>query len=105
MLKSSKKIEFSGAEALSMLCDLEYLLISLRNIGTYYHEPSRVFGDGSLEYCVETTRFIDESKVTQKLAKLREIISAKFDSSLGDDGMDDIEREVENIKVWGKPGD
>nr|WP_175799880.1 hypothetical protein [Burkholderia anthina] len=105
MLESNEKIELSGGEALSILCELEYLLISLRNIGTYYHEPSRVFGDGNLEYCAETTRFIDENKVTQKLAKVREIISAKFDSSLGDDDMDDIERAVEDIKVWERPGD
>ncbi|WP_175882466.1 hypothetical protein [Burkholderia sp. BCC0044] len=105
MLESNEKIELSGSEALSILCELEYLLISLRNIGTYYHEPSREFGDRDLEYRAETTRFIDENKVTQKLAKLREMISEKFDSSLGDDDMDDIERAVENIKVWESPGD
>ncbi|RQS16709.1 hypothetical protein [Burkholderia sp. Bp8998] len=105
MLEGNEKIELSGFEALSILCELEYLLISLRNIGAYYHEPSRVFGNGDLECCVETTRFIDENKVTKKLAKLREIISAKFDSSLGDDDMNDIERAVESIKVWERPGD
>nr|WP_082664773.1 hypothetical protein [Burkholderia ambifaria] len=105
MLKRNEKIELSGAEALSILCELEYLLISLRNIGAYYREPCRVFGNGDLEYCAETTRFIDENKVTQKLAKLREVISEKFDSSLGDDDMDDIERVVENIKFWERPGD
>ncbi|WP_206514367.1 hypothetical protein [Burkholderia cenocepacia] len=104
-MESNEKIELSGSEVLSILCELEYLLISLRNIGTYYHEPGREFGDRDLEYRAETTRFIDENKVTQKLAKLREMISEKFDSSLGDDDMDDIERAVENIKVWESPGD
>lgn len=105
MLKSNEKIEFPGIEALSILCELEYLLISLRNIGTYYHEPSRASGDIHSEYCAETTRFIDENKVTQRLAKLRETISRKFDNSLGDDDMGDIERAVENIKTWERPGD
>ncbi|WP_075123128.1 hypothetical protein [Burkholderia paludis] len=105
MLKSNEKIEMSGEEALSILCELEYLLISLRNIGMYYHEPDRISGNDNFGYCVETTRFIDENKVTQKLAKLREVISAKFDNSLGVDDMGDIERAVENIKVWERPGD
>ncbi|NTZ83094.1 hypothetical protein FCJ61_08835 [Burkholderia metallica] len=105
MLEGNEKIELSGSEALSILCELEYLLISLRNIGIYYHEPGREFDDRNLEYCAETTRFIDENKVTQRLAKLRKMISEKFDSSLGDDDMDDIERAVEKVKVWGNPGD
>lgn len=105
MLESNEKIELSGSEALSILCELEYLLISLRNIGAYYHEPGGEFDDRNSEYCAETTRFIDENKVTQRLAKLRKVISEKFDSSLGDDDMDDIERAVEKVKVWGNPGD
>lgn len=105
MLKSNEKIELSGIEALSLLREVEYLLISLRNIGTYYHDPSRVSENVHAEYCVETTRFIDENSVTQRLAKIREVISMKFDNSLGDDDMGDIERAMENIKTWGKPGD
>ena len=75
MLKSNEKIEFSESEALSILCDLEYLLISLRNIGAYYHEPGREFDDRNLECRAETTKFIDENKVTKKIAKLRKMIS------------------------------
>ncbi|WP_322084204.1 hypothetical protein [Burkholderia sp. BCC1972] len=104
-MESNEKIELSGSESLSILCEFEYLLISLRNIGTYYHEPGREFDDRNLEYCAETTRFIDENKVTQRLAKLRKMISEKFGSSLGDDDTDDIERAVEKVKVWGNPGD
>ncbi|MDY7791793.1 hypothetical protein [Burkholderia ubonensis] len=81
------------------------MLISLRNIGRYYHADQNESGDVNLKYSLETTRFIDENGVTRRLAKLREMLSAKFDRSLGEDDMDDIERAVEDLKVWEKPGD
>ncbi|WP_205128718.1 hypothetical protein [Burkholderia ubonensis] len=103
--KNNEEIVFSGDEALSALVEIEYLLISLRNIGRYYHADRNESGDVNLTYSLETTRFIDESGVTRRLAKLREMLSAKFDHSLGEDDMDDIERAVEDLKVWEKPGD
>ncbi|MBM2656972.1 hypothetical protein [Burkholderia diffusa] len=104
--KNNEKIVISGEEALFVLSEIEYLLISLRNIGRYYHDDSiGVIGDNELAYCRETVRFIDENGVTRRLAKVREIISSKFDDALGDDDMDDIERAVEGMKVWESPGD
>lgn len=43
--------------------------------------------------------------VTHRLAKVRAILSMKFDETLGDDDMGDIEREIENLKYWELPGD
>lgn len=106
MRKNNEKIVLSGEEALFVLSEIEYLLISLRNIGGYYHDDSvSVVDDGGLAYCQETVRFIDENGVTRRLAKMREMISGKFDDALGDDEMDDIERAVEGMKVWESPGD
>jgi hypothetical protein len=39
------------------------------------------------------------------LNKVRSILCAGFDEGLGDDDMDDIERVVEKLKFWRKPGD
>ncbi|WP_081064342.1 hypothetical protein [Burkholderia stagnalis] len=106
MEKANENISIPGSEALHILMELEYLLISLRNIGRYYHQGPGGSGDReSAEYFTETTRFIDENGVTHRLAKIREIISEKFDRTLGEDDMDDIERAVEDVKVWEKPGD
>jgi hypothetical protein len=52
------------------------------------------------EYRKATTEFIDNENVTQRLAKIRTIISKNFDSTLGEDDMDDIERHVEGIEFW-----
>ena len=51
-------------------------------------------------YGKATTDFIDQQMVTARLAKIRRIITEKFDSSLGDDDMDDIERYLDGMEFW-----
>lgn len=58
MRKNNEEIVLSGNEALSALVEIEYLLISLRNIGRYYHADQNESGDVNLKYSLETTRFI-----------------------------------------------
>lgn len=65
-------------------------------MGSYYGEKP-----GALEeYRKATTDFIDDCAVTQRLAKVRRIVSIPFDDSLGDDGMDDRERNFSDLKFW-----
>ncbi|MFJ4251312.1 hypothetical protein [Pseudomonas sp. NPDC089741] len=94
MLEKNKQIVLNGKDALEVLADIEFILISLHKMGSYY-------ADKPIEdYRKATTDFIDNEKVTQRLAKVRKIISKNFDSTLGDDDMDDIERHLEEIKFW-----
>lgn len=94
MLEKNKQIVLNGKDALEVLADIELILISLHKMGSYY-------ADKPVEdYRKATTDFIDNEKVTQRLAKVRRIISKSFDSTLGDDDMDDIERHLEEIKFW-----
>lgn len=102
--KEIEKIILTGEEAISILCDLEYVLISLGNIGRYYH-CNAVGQHARADYCEETTRFIDERRITHKLAEMRAILAGKFETAVGEDDMDDLERAVENIRVWEAPGD
>lgn len=94
MLDNNKKIIIDGEDALEALADIEFILISLHKMGSYYSDKPVE------DYQKATTNFIDNEKVTQKLAKIRRIISASFDPTLGDDDMDDIERHVEKIQFW-----
>ncbi|WP_248744490.1 MULTISPECIES: hypothetical protein [unclassified Pseudomonas] len=94
MLETNKKIELKGEDALEALAELEFILISLHKMGSYYSDKSVE------DYQKATTNFIDNEKVTHRLAKIRKIISKSFDTTLGDDDMDDIERHVENIQFW-----
>lgn len=56
------------------------------------------------QYCAETTRFIDEEQATTRLALMRSILSAAFDTTLGADEMDDLERAIEALPLWRAPG-
>ncbi|KPN12822.1 hypothetical protein AKG37_14495 [Bacillus australimaris] len=107
MLKSNQNITYTGDEMLEVLKEMNLILLSLHYMGSYYGEKFHQYGEEAYrrEYETETTRFIDEWDVTQRLAKVRKILSSKFDSTLGIDDMDDIERALEDIKYWTKPND
>lgn len=106
MIKKNKEIILSGNKLICALKEIEIILISLHKVSSYYSEK---FMEDELkfrtEYEKETTQFIDEWGVTQRLAKVREVLSEKFDNTLGEDDMDDLERAMEALKYWTKPGD
>lgn len=97
MHKDNERTELTGEEALSVLGEINYLLISLRDMARYYYHSQDESGMGNdeIEYYKETAGFIDRNKITHRLAKVRMTITEKFNSELGDDDMDDIEREME----------
>jgi hypothetical protein len=106
MLKANKKITLSGEELIEALKEIELILISLHKMGSYYGEKFIESEDKyRAEYEIETTRFIDDWKVTRRLAKVRRILSEKFDDTLDEDDMDDLERAMDGIKYWVNPGD
>jgi hypothetical protein len=80
--------------ALDALAEIEFILISLHKMGSYYSDKPIA------DYQRATTDFIDNEKITQKLAKVRRILSESFDNTLGEDNMDDIERHMKNIEFW-----
>lgn len=106
MLPKNTNITLTGDSAMLVLKDVEYMLISLKNIARHYYDnvydPSEI---DPLAYAIETTRFIDENDIIYKLANIRQIVSEPFDDERGADDMDDIERELEKLSVWEKPGD
>lgn len=94
MLEKNKKIVLNGRDALEILANIEFMLISLHKMGSYY-------ADKPVEdYRKTTTDFIDNEKITQRLAEVRKLITKNFDSTLGDDDMDDIERHLNKINFW-----
>lgn len=99
MSKQAGVVCISKADALHILSEIEVMLISLRNIGNQYLEVDRQ------SYEHETTRFIDEWRVTHRLAKIRRLLSEPFGSELGPDNMDEIERAMVGIRTWERQGD
>jgi hypothetical protein len=107
MIKANEQINLTGTEIIDVLKEIEIILTSLHKMGSYYaikHHEGKLDKDNG-EYEKETTRFIDEWKVTHRLAKIRCVLSEKFDNALGVDDMDDLERAMEGLKYWEKPGD
>jgi hypothetical protein len=99
MLKSNEQIKLTWTEAIEVLKELNLIVVSLDKIGSYYMDKD----EGDFEK--EITRVIVEWKVLRRLAEVRRILSEKFDNTLGDDDMDDLERVMEGLKYWEKPGD
>jgi len=103
----NETITLTGEDVLEVLKEVEYMLISLRDIGHYYYlrPNSPPTPETKVEYALETTRFIDDNEICSRLAKIRSILSRTFNDESGDDEMDDIERAVQNLKYWRQPGD
>jgi hypothetical protein len=97
MLEANKKLVYTGDEVLNVLQEIEFILISLHKIGSYYTET---LPNSYEEYARETTSFIDNNNVCDRLANIRKVLSRKFNNDLGVDDMSDIERALENINFW-----
>jgi len=105
MLKN-KQIVLSCDATLQVLTDIEFMLISLKNIARHYYDNVKNIEDiDPLAYALETTKFIDESCIVYKLAEMRAIISEPFDNELDGDEMEAVEQTMESIRFWEKPGD
>ncbi|NHB59597.1 hypothetical protein G9F32_16520 [Acinetobacter sp. 194] len=100
MQEKNETIVLQGIELIDVLKEINYILISLHKIGAYY---ALNLPNSYDEYAKETTRFIDDNNITQRLANIRSLLSDKFDNSLGDDDMDDIERSMEELEYWSPP--
>lgn len=100
--KCNEKISLTGEEAINILTEVEYMLISLRDIARHYYDNStgEISAEKRASYCEETTNFIDENQITKRLADIRKIITEKFNLDLGEDDMDDIERAMEDLITW-----
>ena len=98
----NKEIKYSGEDIVNVLKEIEYILQSLHHQGSYYADD---FEQKKNEYEKETCAFIDNSLVSDRLSKIRMKLTSGFNLEPGDDEMDDLEREFENLEHWHKPGD
>ena len=95
----NETLSYKGEDILNILKEIDFILISLRDIGRFYVED---INNKRQEYEKETTDYIDNYKVCERLAHIRCKLTEAFDRTLGDDDMDDIERACCNIKYWSK---
>lgn len=99
---NNRSIAYKGEDIVSVLNEISFILCSLHNIGSCYAD---CIDEKRHEYEKETTDFIDNSHICDRLANIRSKLTEGFDLTLGDDDMDDLERACQRINYWSKPGD
>ena len=99
---NNKKIIYNGEDIVNVLKEISFILCSLHDIGSCYDDCS---DENRHQYEKETTDFIDNSHICERLAHIRSKLTEGFDLTLGDDDMDDLERACQNIDYWSKQGD
>lgn len=87
-------LEYKKEKMIQVLRLVEQILISLDHIGACYPDVDQRTFNNLL------ANFICDWKVMPKLAEVRSILSEKFSDELGDDDMDELERELKDIKYW-----
>ncbi|MEH6418261.1 hypothetical protein [Pseudomonas sp. CGJS7] len=97
MVSTNQPLSIDRDQLLPVLRDLEYILISLHKIGSHYAAD---LPEKHQDYCAETTRFIDQAQVTQRLAKIRSVLSGAFDQTRGEDDLTEVERALEGLAFW-----
>ena len=97
MIEKNKEVCINGEKLLLALKDIEYMLISLHAIGSHYAPD---LPEKALEYRARTTQFIDDGKVTERLAQIRRTLSSAFDQTRGDDDLTDVERALDDLVFW-----
>ena len=99
---NNKKIIYNGEDIVNVLKEISFILCSLHEIGSYYTDCN---DENRRLYEKETTDFIDNSHICERLAHIRSKLTEGFDLTLGDDDMDDLERACQYIDYWSKLGD
>lgn len=92
---SDEVVCYKRKDIIKVLADLDVMVVSLDRIGSYYDDCKTVE-----EYHALSSNFLDEWKILRKLANARKILSLAFSGELGDDEMDELEREFQDLQYW-----
>ncbi|MBA3784860.1 MAG: hypothetical protein H0X15_04865 [Acidobacteria bacterium] len=92
---TDEKVSYRRKDIIKILADLNVMVVSLDRIGSYYSECKSIE-----EYHALSSNFLDEWKILPKLANARKILDSAFSYELGDDDMDELEREFQDLQYW-----
>ena len=88
-------VSYRKKDIIKVLADLNLMVVSLDRIGSYYSECETVE-----EYHKLSSDFLDDWKILPKLATARKILDEAFSPELGEDDMDELEREFQDLQYW-----
>ena len=92
---NDKFVSYSKDEIVSILADLNELVVSLDRIGSYWSDRK-----SDEEYCEIESLFLTDWDVARKLSRVRSILESVFSDEVGDDGMDELERKLQECNYW-----
>ncbi len=92
--QSMKTITYSRKKVIEVLRTLDEIVVSLDHLGSASYEMTK---RQSLEALDD---FISRHRIFRKTTKARTILSSAFSRRLGADGMDELEREMQDVPYW-----
>jgi hypothetical protein len=93
-------VTYDREKIIQVLRDLNLLVVSTDRIGSFYHDCK-----SDEQYNAMFVSFFDELGFFRKLADARSILSEPFSYEAGEDGMGELEREMQDLKFWDAPRD
>ena len=93
-MESNEFVTIKRSDLIEVLGYLEQIVVSLARIGSCYSDV------GKEEYEKLEREFWDKWQVWKKLSIARSKLSEPFSRDLGDDDMDELEREFQNLEYW-----
>jgi hypothetical protein len=92
MKKKSKKY-VDRSVLLDVFREVESLVVSLDKLGSAFSKDC--------QKCDRVTgKYLVEWGIANHFAGVRRALSELFSTKLGSDGMDEVEREVQNVEYW-----
>ena len=93
-----EKVTYKREDIINILRDLNMIVVSLDRIGAEYSiHPDRKSDE---ELNTLLADFIFEWNVPKKIANARKILDEAFSRELGEDDMDELEREFQDLQYW-----
>ena len=87
-------VSYSKIEVIKILKDINEFVVSMDQINKIHHDHTEEeWGDALLDY-------LHENKVSERLSQIRSILSKPFSNEVGEDDMDELEREMESVNYW-----
>ncbi len=88
-------VSYRKKDIIKVLKYLNMIVVSLDRTGSNYENC-----ENDEEYHKLSSDFLDDWKVLPKLSKARSLLSEHFSYKLGEDDMDELEREFKDLEYW-----
>jgi hypothetical protein len=94
----NESVHYPKEAIVNLLRDLDVLIVSTDRIGSAWNDRT-----SEEEYNAMFVKFFHDFGFFTKLANARRVLAAAFDEVVMDDGMDQLEKSMQDLNYW-SPG-